>query len=206
MAAAGQNHPPQGENRQKSTCFAQVLFRVIEALLKELVEFALDIFVFLHLGLADKAAFRHDHPHVAESFEVVERVCIGDDKIGAFAGLDSAGNIIDMRYFGVSLRCGIKREFIRHAAVFAEIDKLSPHIVVGDEGAAGVGPQTDGNAVFKALPGAIDYALKYDLAVELRELGRMADGAIEQRIGKRGRNCRDKRRVRPSVLRSMDSA
>ena len=72
-----------------------------------------------------------------------------------------------------------------------KIDKLSPHIVVRDERAAGVGSETDGNTVCKALFGAVDYALKDHLAVELRKLGGVAYGAVKQRKGKRGRERRN---------------
>ena len=76
-----------------------------------------------------------------------------------------------------------------------EIDKLSPHIVVSDERAAGIGSESDGDTVCKALLGAVDYALKDYLAVELRKLSGVAYGAIKQRIGKRRRKGRYERRV-----------
>ena len=172
------------------------IYPLIKTVLKELIKLALNVLVLLDLGLADKMSPRHDHLHIAKSLEIVDRVRVGDYKIGALAGLDGAGDIIYMRYLCVSLRCGVECEFIRHAAVLVEIDKLSPHIVVGDERAAGIGSETDGDTVCKALLRAVDYALKDDLAVELRKLGRVADGAIEQRIGKRGRKGRYERRVR----------
>ena len=81
-------------------------------LLKELIKLALNVLIFLDLGLADKVSPRHDHLHVAKSLEIVDRVRVGDDKIGALAGLDGAGDIINMRYLRVSLRCGVECEFI----------------------------------------------------------------------------------------------
>ena len=153
---------------------------------------------FLTFGsLADQVPPCHDHLHITKSLEVVERILVGNDQIGALAGLDSAGDRIDMRNLGVSFRCGVESKPIRHAAILVEIDKLSPHIVVCDERAAGVGSEPDGNPVCKALLGAVDDALKDDRAVVLLDLSRVGDGTVKQRVGQGRRDrCAEKRGAR----------
>lgn len=76
--------------------------------LKEFVELALNVRIFLDFGFADQVSPCHDHLHIAKSLEVVERILVGNDQIGALAGLDSAGDRIDMRNLGVSFRCGVE--------------------------------------------------------------------------------------------------
>ena len=69
------------------------IYPLIKTVLKELIELALNVLIFLDLGLADKVSPRHDHLHVAKSLEIVDRVRVGNDQIGVLTGLDSAGDI-----------------------------------------------------------------------------------------------------------------
>ena len=136
-------------------------------------------------------AAEDDHFEVPEDLDVVEGVLFADDHVGALAGLDGAGDVIDVDEFRVPFRGGIEGELVGDADVLREVVELAPHAVVVDEGTAGVGAEADGDVVREALFRAVDDAVHDDFTVDAGVVAGVADLLREQAVRSRRRDGAD---------------
>ena len=132
--------------------------------------------------------------NVAQCAEVVERIYVEHDEVGALARFDGAGFVGHAQQLRVLERRGMQREFGRHVGMALEIHHFAPHVVVRDERAGGIGAQAYGNAVGKRLARRGGDAFVDDAAVDFLHMGRVRFLGRKHREGECRRERAGKRR------------
>ena len=128
----------------------------------------------------------HYHGGAAQGAQVFQRVAGGHQKVGTEAGGQGAGHAAQAGNAGIALGGGVQGKGPGNTAVLVEIIDLPPHIIVGDEGAAGVGAKAHRDAVFQTGFGAGDDAVEDDAAVEPLGFGGAVHLRVKQGIGQGG--------------------
>ena len=125
-----------------------------------------------------------DHQlQMLQGTQIVQRVALRHDEIGALARLDGTGDVPHPGQLGVAQGGSVEGKLVAHAAVLVEIAQLPPEVVLSDVRAAHIVAQAHRNAVGKGGLGALHHAVKNDLAVVLVFFRCAGDDRIEQCIG-----------------------